>query len=81
MNAMYLVRPAREEVNAWEDLIAEEGDATAAKRWGLDSLYAYMRKAENFTPPLPALAPTINITYDASTHGSGGPMQISYPAV
>ena len=81
MNAMYLVRPAKEEVNAWETLIAEEGDAAAAKRWGWDSLYTYMRKAENFTPPLPALSSTINITYDASTHGSGGPMQISYPAV
>lgn len=81
MNAMYLVRPSKTEVDAWQDIIAPEGDSAAASNWNWDSMYGYMRKAENFTAPLPSLSSVVNITYNASTHGSGGPMQVSYPGM
>jgi len=78
---MYLVRPSKTEMDAWRDIIAPEGDSTAASNWGWDSMYGYMKKSENFTAPLSSLSSVVNISYNASTHGSGGPMQISYPGV
>ncbi|KIJ89619.1 GMC oxidoreductase [Laccaria amethystina LaAM-08-1] len=35
----------------------------------------------NFTPSSPRVQSVVKISYDASTHKSGGPMQVSYPAV
>ncbi|KAH9479090.1 GMC oxidoreductase family protein Mala s 12 [Psilocybe cubensis] len=75
MNAMYLVRPAKVEVDAWQAIINDD-----KKRWGWDNLFKFMKKAENFTPPTEELLSYTNISYDASTHGSGGPMQVTYPA-
>jgi len=74
MNAMYLVRPSSIEMNAWQEIIG-------SPNWGWDQMYQYMKKAENFTAPSPDILEVVNIKYDASTHGSGGPMQISYPGV
>lgn len=81
MNAMYLVRPSKTELDAWRDIIAPQGDFTAASNWNWDSMYGYMKKAENFTAPGAAASSIVNISYDASTHGSGGPMQVSYPGL
>ena len=84
MNAMYLVRPSSTELDAWDALARnfEGSDVTAGGGdWSWNSMYAYMKKSENFTEPSPELATYINISYDASTHGAGGPMQVSYPAM
>ncbi|KXN90305.1 Versicolorin B synthase [Leucoagaricus sp. SymC.cos] len=80
MNAMYLVRPAEEELNAWQQLITSD-DADAATNWGWAQMYAAMKKSENFTEPRADVAQVGNIQWDASTHGSGGPMSVSYPGI
>ncbi len=80
MNAMYLVRPSVQELNAWQQAISSD-DKDAATKWGWDEMYASMRKVENFTEPLPQVASVGNIQWNASTYGSGGPVSISYPGV
>lgn len=82
MNAMYLVRPSETEINAWEALIAGD-DSEAAKPWGWTRFYESMKSSETFTPPLPdeETGGNGNITFSASTHGTSGPMQVSYPAL
>jgi len=78
MNAMYLVRPTVAEVDAWEAIM--DGDS-GAKNWGWDKVYENMKKSENFTGPTDELSTYVAIDYDASSYGSGGPMQVSYPAL
>ena len=79
---MYLVRPSSLEMNAWGTLsLSNTNDPSAANRWNWANMYAAMKKSENFTRPSPSIQSIVNISYDASTHGSGGPMQVSYPAV
>ncbi|KAF9456272.1 mala s 12 allergen [Collybia nuda] len=81
VNAMYLVRPSETEVNEWEGLMSGE-DSEAAKPWGWDQFYESMKRSETFTPPLPdtETGGNGNLTWSASTHGTSGPMQVSYPA-
>ncbi|PPQ72740.1 hypothetical protein CVT24_012634 [Panaeolus cyanescens] len=81
MNAMYVVRPSTEELDAWQEIIAPQGDTSAAAQWGWNNMYNYMKKAENFTGPNANLLSVMDVQFDASTHGSGGPMQVSYPDV
>ncbi|KDR81161.1 hypothetical protein GALMADRAFT_1122939 [Galerina marginata CBS 339.88] len=81
MNAMYLVRPSSIEMDAWQSLLSPTNDGASGGNWGWESMYGFMKKAENFTPPTSVVQELVNISYDASTHGSGGSMQLSYPAV
>lgn len=82
INAMYLVRPSSLEMDAWATLsLSNTNDTSAANRWNWANMYAAMKKSENFTPPSSSVQSVVNISYDASTHGSGGPMQVSYPAM
>ena len=80
MNAMYLVRPSQVEMNAWQQLVAS-GDSDAAVRWGWTEMYDAMKKSENFIPPINSVGRVGNIRWNASTHGSGGPMAVSYPGM
>lgn len=80
MNAMYLVRPSQVEMNAWQQLIASS-DGDTATRWGWTEMYDAMKKSENFTPPIDSVGRVGNIRWNASTHGSGGPMSVSYPGM
>lgn len=77
---MYLVRPSEIEVNAWAELMTNE-DSEAAKKWGWDQFYPAMKKSETFTPPRAEVEQLGNISWSASTHGTSGPMQASYPAM
>jgi choline dehydrogenase len=85
MNAMYLVRPSQIEVDAWQQLLESSQDPdvlTGASRWNWNTLFAAMKKSENFTAPAEdAWEVGGRFPYDASTHGSGGPMSLSYPRV
>lgn len=76
INGLYLTRPGEIEINAWHDML---GDIDGADNWTWDSLFAAMKKAETFTPPSAAIAREGGITYDASSRGSSGPLQVSYP--
>ncbi|KAG9232271.1 choline dehydrogenase-like protein [Amylocarpus encephaloides] len=72
INAMFMHRPAAEEMSSWETL--------GAKGWGFNDLLPYYKKSETFTPPDPTFAEQHNISYAASNHGSNGPIYTSYAA-
>ncbi|KAF9477061.1 GMC oxidoreductase [Pholiota conissans] len=78
MNAMYQVRPSTTEMDAWNEINGIDPSSTGGD-WGWDSMYAYMKKSENFVAPNDALLEYLPIAYNASSYGSGGPMQVSYP--
>lgn len=73
---MYMNRPGEIEVKAWNDML---GDMDGADSWTWDSFYAAMKKSEAFSPPTDAVAQEAGITWDASSHGSKGPIHMSYP--
>ncbi len=81
INGMYHVRPAKVEVEAWQSLIAAEGDSDAADNWSWDSFFAAMKKSETFTAPSDDAESVAGITYDASLHGTDGPIHVSYPGL
>ncbi|KAK4935355.1 hypothetical protein LTR10_023585 [Elasticomyces elasticus] len=76
INGLYMNRPGEIEVNAWKDLLT---GMDGADNWSWDSLYAAMKTSETFTPASSNIAQEAGITYDASSHGTNGPIQMSYP--
>ncbi|KAJ5580208.1 uncharacterized protein N7459_006193 [Penicillium hispanicum] len=76
INGLYMTRPGEDEVNAWKDLL---GDMDGADNWSWSAFYAAMKKSETFSPPTDAVKKEADITWDASTHGSDGPIHVSYP--
>ncbi|CAI7665628.1 unnamed protein product [Penicillium glandicola] len=77
INGLYMTRPGEAEINAWKDML---GDMDGADNWSWESFYAAMRKSENFTAPTDAdLIAEAGITWNASQHGSTGPIHTSYP--
>ncbi|KAJ5102947.1 hypothetical protein N7532_003476, partial [Penicillium argentinense] len=76
INGLYMTRPGEDEINAWQSLLdGMEG----AENWGWDSFYAAMKKSETFSPPTDEMKDQAEITWDAATHGSSGPIHASYP--
>ncbi|KAG7098343.1 hypothetical protein E1B28_000303 [Marasmius oreades] len=73
MNAMYMVRPSQLEVDAWGKVAGD------SNRWGWNSLLAGMKKSETFTPPQDDVKNIAKIQFDASSHGTNGPIHTSYP--
>ncbi|KAF2744933.1 GMC oxidoreductase [Sporormia fimetaria CBS 119925] len=71
INAMFFHRGSAGEYNSWE--------ALGAEGWTWDGLLPYFKKSETFHAPDADLAEQWNVTYDASVHGSTGPIQVSYP--
>lgn len=80
MNAMYVVRPASNELDAWESIIASE-DSDAAQKWGWDEMFSAMKRSENFTAPRDDVVSIGHIQWDANAYGSGGPLSVSYPGM
>ncbi|EXJ84155.1 hypothetical protein A1O3_04822 [Capronia epimyces CBS 606.96] len=76
INGLYMNRPGEHELNAWQDLVS---DLDGADNWTWDSFYAAMKKSETFTPPVDGVVQEAAITWDASSHGSKGPIHQSYP--
>lgn len=52
-----------------------------ADNWSWDSLYAAMKKSETFVPPSGAIAQEADITWDAASRGTSGPIRASYPGL
>ncbi|ESK93764.1 gmc oxidoreductase [Moniliophthora roreri MCA 2997] len=77
INGMYLVRPSEIEVNAWQSMVSD--GSNAASSWSWDEFYAAMKKTESFDPPSDDIAKEAGIQYDASLHGTGGPIHWGYP--
>ncbi|KAK7043178.1 hypothetical protein VNI00_008532 [Paramarasmius palmivorus] len=71
MNAMYMVRPPQIEVDAWSELVSSDS-------WNWNSLFANMKKSETFHPPDNEARDVAKIQFDASSHGTDGPIQVAY---
>ena len=78
INGLYMTRPGKEEINAWEDML---GDMAGAENWSWESFYAAMKKSETFVPPTDDVAKEAGITWNASTHGTDGPIRMGYPGL
>ena len=76
INGLYMNRPGEIEINAWKDML---GDMDGAENWSWDSLFAAMKKSESFSAPSNAIAKEGDITWDASSHGTDGPIHMSWP--
>lgn len=76
INGLYMNRPSEIEVNAWKDML---GDMEGAEHWTWESLFAAMKKSETFTPPSDPITQEGDITWDASSHGTDGPIHMSWP--
>ncbi|KAL2429660.1 GMC oxidoreductase family protein [Exophiala dermatitidis] len=76
INGLYMNRPGQIELNAWQDLI---GDMDGADNWSWASFYAAMKKSETFTAPVSDVVQEAAITWEASSHGTNGPIHQSYP--
>lgn len=69
-------RPGQIEIDAWKDLL---GDMDGAENWSWDPFYAAMVKSETFTPPTSDITEEGQITWDAASHGTNGPIHYSWP--
>ncbi|CAL5873176.1 uncharacterized protein PFLUO_LOCUS7445 [Penicillium psychrofluorescens] len=78
INGLYMTRPGENEINAWNGMIE---DMDGAENWSWNSFYAAMKKSETFTPPIDAVIQEADITWNASNHGTTGPICASYPGL
>lgn len=70
VNGMVFPRGGAVDYDAWE--------ALGNPGWGWDGILPFFQKSETFTPPS-ALAEEFSITFNASAHGSSGPISSAYP--
>lgn len=72
-----MTRPGKDEINVWKDML---GDMDGADNWSWDSFYAALKKSETFTPPVDDdVIDEAGIVWNASNHGTNGPIHTSYP--
>lgn len=79
VNGLYLVRPSKIEYDAWGSLMQSQDNGDGASAWAWDGHYPYMKKSENYTPPVEAVQSIVNLEYNLDNHGSNGPLHASYP--
>ena len=75
---MYYVRPSKEEVNAWHDLIAFS-NPSAADMWKWDSFVTTLKDTETFTPPSTDIQQQMAIKYSQDSRGNSGKLRTTYP--
>ncbi|KAK0203298.1 glucose oxidase [Desarmillaria ectypa] len=61
--------------DAWS-LLLEEDEASVG--WNWESMFSYMKKSENFSPPNEQQSEK-GAQYNADYHGYAGPVQVTYP--
>ncbi|OAA66786.1 Glucose-methanol-choline oxidoreductase [Niveomyces insectorum RCEF 264] len=71
VNAMIYIRGGKEDYGDW--------CALGNPGWDWDDFLPYFKKSETFTFPDPHFAAQGNITWNASVHGTSGPVQATYP--
>ncbi len=76
INGLYMTRPSATEIGAWQGLL---GGMDGSENWSWGSFLGAMKTSEDFTPPLPNVASEADITYNAASHGTTGPLHMSYP--
>lgn len=73
INGLYYVRHSDIEQNAWADLIGDQ------ENWNWQGMLDAMKKSETFTPPNQATTSMFSVPYDAASHGTQGPLHVSFP--
>jgi choline dehydrogenase len=73
---MYVVRPSSAEVDAWAAMVPGGVD-----KWSWDNLFAGMQASETFSAPSDSVQKAGNIQWNASSHGTSGPIHTTYPAL
>ena len=79
VNGMFFDRPARQDLNGWDDAAGDWGDKDNLK-WDWDTLFPYFKKSVTFTPPSAADAQKYGFTWDPSVYGSTTPIYSSFPS-
>ncbi|KAH8918673.1 GMC oxidoreductase [Atractiella rhizophila] len=83
VNGLYLVRSSREEQEAWEALwdgVVDERQDVSATKWDWEGVHEWMKKSENYTPPVEEFAQKAGVVWDWDAHGREGPIHYSYPS-
>ncbi|POS77449.1 GMC oxidoreductase [Diaporthe helianthi] len=81
VNSMYMVRASAREFDSWGSLIG------APELWGWDSMFAAMKKSEDFEEPVQAVRDVVpSLSWNPASHGTGGNIKTgwsgtSYPFV
>lgn len=76
VNSLYMVRPSKQEFDAWGNLIGD------TDQWGWDSLFAAMKKSESFEEPVEAVTSMVpSLAWNNASHGTGGMVRTGWPAV
>lgn len=78
INGMYAVRPNALEYNTWSSL---QNGANGSEAWNWTNQLAMMQKSETFNAPSASLASANDLLYNTSSHGSSGPLQVSWPGL
>ena len=73
---MYMVRPTKTEIDAWAALVPGGSD-----KWNWDSLFKGMQDSETFTAPTDDVKKAGNIQFNAVSHGTSGPIHVTYPGL
>lgn len=78
VNGMYAVRANALEYNTWSSL---QNGASGAEAWNWTNQLSMMQKSETFNAPSSDLASANDLLYNASSHGSSGPLHVSWPGL
>lgn len=74
VNSMYMVRASAREFNSWGSLIG------APELWGWDSMFAAMKKSEDFQEPVQAVRDVVpSLKWNPASHGTGGNIKTGWP--
>ncbi|KAL5492939.1 hypothetical protein ACEPAI_4387 [Sanghuangporus weigelae] len=77
INGLYSVRANKLEHDTWASL---QDNADGANAWNWDNQFTAYRKSETFSAPDSVLASNFSLESNADSHGSDGPVDVSWPA-
>lgn len=74
VNSMYMVRASAREFDSWGTLIG------APELWGWDSMFAAMKRSEDFQEPVQAVRDVVpSLQWNPASHGTGGNIKTGWP--
>ncbi|KAH8116089.1 GMC oxidoreductase-domain-containing protein [Phellopilus nigrolimitatus] len=76
INGLYAVRPSQLEYDTWSSML---DGASGADVWNWANQLQRMKTSETFTSPSGAMASADTLEYSAASHGTNGPLDVSWP--
>ncbi|KAI0112860.1 putative GMC oxidoreductase [Daldinia grandis] len=74
INAMMTVRGTSEDYDRWGSFFSN------SSTWSWDGLLPYLKKGLTFVPPDPAVARSVNLTFDTSFWGNSSNVYVGWPS-